>query len=100
MSSGRSYKDSLLKSLKKDAEAVAYLDAALAENDREVFLLALRDVVEARVGGIAELAKRAGLNRESLYRMLSGQGNPALESLDAVLDAVGLRLSISLRDAG
>jgi probable addiction module antidote protein len=58
-----------------------------------VFLLALRDVADAH-GGIGALSRNTHLNRESLYRMLSRSGNPSLDSLDAVLNAVGLRLSV------
>jgi probable addiction module antidote protein len=62
-----------------------------------VFLLALRNVAEAR--GMQRLAKAAHLNRESLYRMLSRNGNPELRSLNALLDALGLRLSVETKEA-
>jgi probable addiction module antidote protein len=61
-----------------------------------VFLLALRDVAEARLGGIGGLAQQSGLNRETLYRTLSEQGNPELTSLDKLLHAVGLRLAVEV----
>ncbi len=77
MAKSNSYKESLFKSLKSSSEeAAAYLDAAISEGDNDVFLVALRDVAEARLGGIAELAKKAKLNRETLYRTLSETGNP------------------------
>jgi probable addiction module antidote protein len=91
----KSYRDSLLESLKDQAEAAAYLDAALEDEDSRVFLLALRDVAEAR--GISHVAAEADLNRESLYRMLSEEGNPRLSSLDALLRALGLRLAVEVR---
>ena len=59
-------------------------------------MLALRNVAEARLGGMAQLAEQAGLNRESLYRMLSEQGTPVLSSLDKLLHALGLRLSVEV----
>lgn len=93
------YKDSLLKSLKNADEAAAYLDAALEDGDKDVFLVALRDVAEARLGGVAALAEKAGLNRETLYRTLSQKGNPELGSLEAILQALGLRLSIERKKA-
>lgn len=77
----------------------AYLDAALAEGDREVFLLALRDVAEARLGSLGKLAQQSGLNREALYRTLSAKGNPELSSLDKLLQAMGLRLSVEVQAA-
>ena len=96
MPRSRSYKEGLLKRLQEPQEAAAYLDAALEEGEQAVFLLALRDVAEARLGGMGELAQQSGLNRESLYRSLSAQGNPELASLDKLLHAVGLRLSVEV----
>ena len=54
-------------------------------------------VAEAQ-GGVAQLAEAAKLNRESLYRMLSDRGNPEFRSLDALLHALGFRLSIAVED--
>jgi probable addiction module antidote protein len=88
-----SYRESLLESLKNPDEAAQYLNACLEDDDARVFLLALRDVADAR-GGIRALSRDADLNRESLYRMLSRSGNPSLDSLAAVLRACGLRLSV------
>jgi probable addiction module antidote protein len=96
---GRDYKDYLSQNLKNADEAAHYLDAALADGNKDVFLVAIRDVADARLGGIANLADKAGLNRESLYRTLSEKGNPELSSLEAVLDALGLRLSIESKKA-
>jgi len=100
MARARDYREHLDDVLKDDDEAVAYLNAALAEDDPEVFLLALRDVARARKGGLAAMAEAAHLNREHLYRMLSENGNPELRSLEAVLDVLGFRLSVELKAAG
>ena len=86
-----SYHEGLLESLQDPEEATAYLNAALEDGDQEIFLLALRNVAEAR--GMARVAEDAKLNRENLYRMLSRQGNPQLMSLVALLKSMGLRLS-------
>jgi probable addiction module antidote protein len=96
----RDYRQHLDEVLEDDAEAAAYLNAALTEDDPEVFLLALRDVARTREGGLAGLAEAAQLNREHLYRMLSENGNPELRSLEALLDALGFRLSVELKAAG
>jgi len=64
------------------------------EEGPEVFLVGLRDVVEAR-GGMTRAAALSKLNRESLYRLISRQGNPRLSSLDAVLTALGLKVTFS-----
>jgi len=91
-----SYKENLLSSLKDPEAAAEYLTACLDDGDVEVFLLALRDVAETQ-GGIRKLSERSRLNRENLYRMLSGAGNPSLSSLDSILGALGLRLAVGVR---
>lgn len=88
-----SYQEDLIKSLKDPCEAAAYLNAAIEEEDRAVFLLALRNVAEAN-GGMADIAEKAKLSRVSLYRMLSKKGNPEIKSLIALLHTMGLRLSV------
>ena len=84
----------LLEWLKDPANAAAYVEAAIEEGDPAGLLQALRNVTEAR-GGIARIAEKTGLNREALYRTLSKRGNPQLKSLAAILDATGLRLSVT-----
>jgi len=74
-----------------------YLRAALEDEDEHtdaVFLLALRDVAQAN--HMTYVAEVTGLNRESLYKMLSQRGNPGINSLKAVLNAVGLKLSVEV----
>ena len=96
----KSYQTALLESLNDPQEAAAYLNAALeddSEDADELFLLALRNVAEAR--GVAKLAEEAALNREGLYRMLSAKGNPRLSTLGALLDALGLRLAVEVKAA-
>lgn len=92
------YQEHLIERLRDPAEALAYLKAALEERDLpEVFLLALRNVAEAR--GFSKLAQDTKLNRESLYRMLSKKGNPSLASLYALLDSLGFRLSVEKKSS-
>ena len=89
----RNYHEDLLERLKDPEYAAGYLAAALEEEDMpEVFLLALRDVAEAK--GMTQLARETALKRESLYTMLSERGNPVLSSLYAILDALDMRLSV------
>ncbi len=74
--------------------AAEYLRAALEDKgEPRVLLLALRRIAESR-GGIAKVAKAAGMERESLYRALSAKGNPRLSTLVAVTRAVGLKLTV------
>lgn len=93
MKPSKSYREWLLKSLRDPAEAQLYLDAALEERDKRVFLLALRDVAQAQ-GGMVSLSRRASLNRENLYRALSLGGNPSFLGLGAILNALGFRLAV------
>ncbi len=92
-----SYHEKLIKSLRDPEEATVYLKVALeeyeADEDTAAFLLALRNVAEA-IGGMTELAKKTRLNRQNLYRVLSGEGNPTFQTLDAILHGLGFRLSI------
>lgn len=92
-----SYEAGLAERLRDPAYATEYLRAALDDNEENgdaVFLLALRDV--ARANQMASVAEAAGLNRESLYKMLAEQGNPGVHSLKPVLKALGLKLSIEV----
>jgi probable addiction module antidote protein len=67
--------------------------AWLAEALPQIPLIALRRIAKSR-GGVAKVAKEAGVERESLYRALSPKGNPRLSTLVAVTKAVGLRLTV------
>jgi probable addiction module antidote protein len=91
----KDYRESLLQDLQDPGEAAAYLTAALEEGESAVFLLALRDVADAR--GMSLLAAKAQLNRENLSRMLAESGNPQLDSLTALLDALDLRLAVAVK---
>lgn len=92
-----SYKDDLLTRLEEPERAEAYLNAALADEDKNVFLLALRDVAEAR-GGMSKLARLTHISREHIYRMLSEKGNPEFISLKNLLGSLGLKLAIEVKD--
>jgi probable addiction module antidote protein len=85
------YRDILRKKLEDPEQAAEYLTACYEEGP-EVFLVGLRDVVEAQ-GGVARASEISKLNRESLYRLFSRKGNPRLSSLASVLSALGLKLT-------
>ncbi len=78
--------------LKTEADMEAYLEAALEENDPALIAAALGDV--ARAKGMTQVAKKAGLGRESLYKSLSAQGNPELSTVLKVIHALGLKLQV------
>lgn len=86
-----SYRDWLLAKLSDPHRAARYLNAAL-QDSMPMFLKALRKVAEAHQ--VSKVASAAGLQRESVYRMLSENGNPRLDSLWAVLQAAELRLTV------
>ena len=79
--------------LKSESDISAFIEAMLEDGDARAVPIALRTVAEA-LGGLTALAERTGLSRESLYRTLSRNGNPRLDTLAAVLDAFGLRLTV------
>lgn len=86
------FKDYLYERLQDPEAASEYLNAASESGDTSTFLLALRLVAESR--GISQVALDAELNRESLYKMLSDQGNPRLSSMLAVFEAIGVQIQV------
>jgi len=97
----RSHEDATVESFRKNpAFAAEYLDAVLENGDQEELMLALRRLSEA-FGGVQKLATSAKLNPTTLYRTLSPRGNPELRSMNALLKAMGMRLSVQpLRKTG
>jgi probable addiction module antidote protein len=90
----RGYQEDLLESLKDPREAIEYLNAALMDEDQRVFLLAVRNVLEARGETLSSLARESNLNRENLTRILSAKGNPRLDSIRSMLHTMGFELAI------
>jgi probable addiction module antidote protein len=77
--------------LDTSAEIAAYLDAVLEDGDPALVAHALG--VVARAKGMSEIARKAGVSRESLYRSLSEDGHPEFATVVKVLKALGVRLS-------
>lgn len=87
------YKKDLLNDLRSDkGYAAMYLSAAIKDSP-EAFLVALRDVAEAHKG-IAKLARVARVNRENLYRIFSEKGNPRLNTLIPILEALDMSIAV------
>jgi probable addiction module antidote protein len=78
--------------LRTEEEMALYLSVALEDDDVAFFNIALGDV--ARAKGMTEVARAAGLGRESLYKGLSEQGNPEFATVLKVLRALGLGLTV------
>ena len=79
--------------LDSDEALVEYLNVALEENDPKYFVKALGNV--ARAKGMSSVSEATGLGRQSLYRALSGDGNPRIDTLFRVLDALDVKLAVT-----
>jgi probable addiction module antidote protein len=91
----RTYEESLMEDLKDSQEALAYLNAALEDEDQRVFLLALKDVLKAQDIDISAFAQESQLTRQNIYRILSKTGNPRWDSLTSLLQALGLQVYLT-----
>jgi probable addiction module antidote protein len=76
-----------------EEDMAAYLEAALQEGDSALIAAALGDI--ARAKGMSQIARDAGLGRESLYKALSADGNPEFATIMKVVSALGLQLHAS-----
>src|SRR6185369_16078532 len=94
----RDYEEYLLKQLKDPEFAALYLNAALEDTDegnKERFLMALGYVAKAH--GMTRIAKETKLAREAMYRTLSKKGNPEFGTFLALIRAIGLRLTLEVK---
>ena len=78
--------------LDNDVVIAEYLSAAAEDPNPDVFVAALGDVAKAR--GMAQIAKDAGLGRESLYKALSAGAHPRFETISSVLHALGVKFAV------
>ncbi len=78
--------------LKTDEDMVMYLQACMDEagDDAAFIAAALGDI--ARAKGMSQLARDTGMGRESLYKALSGEGNPSFATILKVMSALGIKL--------
>ena len=88
------YQDKLLQDLQDPEMAQEYLNIALLDEDPRIFLLALKNVCAAKEIPMTDIAKKANISRENVYRILSKTGNPKLNNIISLLSAVGFSLSI------
>ena len=89
----KSYEEATVQALTDPNEAAAYVEAVLELDDPAALLLALRQVAKAH--GMTEVARRADVGEKMLFQALSANGNPTLSTIQKVLHAVGLRLSVT-----
>lgn len=82
--------------LDKEEDIRLYLEAAFEDSDPAVIKHAIAAVARAR--GMGDIAQKAGISRAGLYRALSDEGNPTLDTLSAILGTFGMRLSVATRE--
>ncbi|PCH56727.1 MAG: putative addiction module antidote protein [Legionellales bacterium] len=82
------------KHLRNVQVAADYINHALASEDVRMILMAIRNVVDAQEGGITSVAERSALGRESMYKILSPNGNPKLATLSALFHGLGLKIAV------
>ena len=80
--------------IKTDEDVANYINDAMLDDDPAVLMMALSDIAKIR-GGIAMVAKDAGLNRESLYKALSGKTQPKWTTVHKIITAMGINLLAS-----
>jgi len=88
----KDYKTALLKRLRDPSYAAGYLADVLEMESQEAFLIAVKNMLEARKTNLSRLSKRSGITRQAVYRALSKRGNPRLSTLHGILKAAGLRI--------
>ncbi|MBF0225993.1 MAG: putative addiction module antidote protein [Desulfobacterales bacterium] len=97
MKTYRKHKDFFLEELQSEEAIKAYLEIAFEnleqDKDFKAFLLAIRTIAEAK-GGINALALKTAFTRQSIYKALSLKGNPRLDTLWAILNALGYTLTL------
>jgi probable addiction module antidote protein len=80
----------VLDHLDSEESIAAYLQAAVAEKDPGLLIAAIGDVARAR--GINKMAADMGVNRESLYKSISGKTKPQFETIYNAIDKLGLEI--------
>lgn len=92
MARGRPFTEYLSEQLLDPEFAAEYVVAALEENDADFLNQALAQIVKAY--GIADIAEETGIARQAIYAMTSEKGNPTLQNVNKILNAVGLEISV------
>ena len=80
--------------LSDDAAVAEFLSAALEDGNPDVFLQAIRTAARAR--GMSQLARDAGLGRESLYKALAPGAKPRYDTMLKLVQALGVRLHVAV----
>jgi probable addiction module antidote protein len=93
----RTFNEYFVEKLRDPEEAKAHLELAIEEYEKDgdvaAFMLMLRFIAEAH-GGIAKLAERSHLNRQNLYKILTGKTTPRLDTTLTIMKGLGYRISL------
>ncbi|MEI7668478.1 MAG: hypothetical protein WCJ33_00135 [Pseudomonadota bacterium] len=91
------FQDYMIKKLHNKKESKSFLDAAILEfeedGDIAAFMLALRYLAEAK-GGISELSNTSNLNRQNLYKVLTGKTTPKFDTTLSIMNSLGYRFRV------
>jgi len=90
----KTYAWDITEHLRTKEEMATYLNVVLEEGDPSLFVSAVGDIAKAR--GMAEIAEKTGVSRESLYRSFRKGGDPKLTTLVGVMKSLGMKLTASL----
>ena len=94
MKGAKNFDRHLIDQLRKNEKfREAYLNEALNENDGRVSLQMFHQVAKA-LGGITRLSKHSGLNRQNLYKALSGKKDPAFSTVEGIVHSLGFRIKV------
>lgn len=97
MKKTKDYEESLLEVLQDPEEALEYLNAALMDEDQEVFLLALKHVLKAQNIDMSAFAEEVHITRQNIYHILSPKGNPRWHNFRSIIDAMGLQFKLEAK---
>jgi probable addiction module antidote protein len=89
--------DDVAEFLETPEEMAAYLQACIEESEGDAAFIAKALADIARAKGMTQIARETGLSRESLYRALSGDRSPSLDTILKVVAALGLKFSASVK---
>ncbi|MDQ6990134.1 MAG: putative addiction module antidote protein [Mariprofundaceae bacterium] len=77
--------------LESKEEIAQYLNEAYEDDNPEVFVIALGNVIKAR--GVSDIARKSGLNRESLYKIFSGKAKPQWGTIHTLMHTLGFHIN-------
>lgn len=92
MAKGTEFSKYLTQKLLDPELAAAYIVAAIEENDSDFLNQALANVVKAH--GVGDIAAKTGIARQAIYSMTSKKGNPTLQNVNKILNAIGLEITV------